>query len=277
MASVVRLLLDEEHVTLTGHEEALWRMFYRVGGLSRKLFKHHIAEHMKVVKYEKGQVIPVEEFFHISYEGTVEIKIHDENTGKLIQTAIDGSGCMFDFKKLGLMQTLTSPMSKHKLVVSAKSDCTFFEFSNKDIRDIANAKVTKSVWQTVFIGTLARIAVQRLGEEHMDPKRSDPSHLDPLFMPLSATETPDPLLAGSGAALERPLAHIAYCMRRFFTPPWPFGKHLIGIRHNMLQAPVPTEGATDTIERGIDGKDHEGQSLLSSSDGNGSSKYKSIV
>ena len=65
-------------------------------------------------------------------------------------------------------------------------------------------------------------------------------------------------------------------MQRFFTPPWPFGKHLIGVRHNMLQAPVPTEGATDTLERGIDDKDREQQSLLSG-DVNGSTDYKAIV
>lgn len=273
VASVVRLLLDEQHVTLTEHEEALWRMFYRVGGLSRKLFKHHIAQHMKVVTYTKGQEIPVDVNFHITYQGTVEIQISDEGTGKAIQTATDGSGCMFDFKKLGLLQPHTSPMAKHKLTVTARSDCVLFQFSNRDIRDIANSKVTKSVWQTVFIGILARIAVQRLGEEHMDPKRSDPTHLDPLFTPLSPSETPDPRLAGSGAALDRPWQHIAYCMQAFFTPPWPFGQHMIGIRHHMLQAPVPTEGATDTLERGIDGKDQEGQSLL----GNESSNYKSIV
>lgn len=129
-------------------------------------------------------------------------------------------------------------------------------------------------WQTVFIGILARIAVQRLGEDHVDPSRAHYQRLDPLFGPLTASETPNPLLAGSGVALERPLAHVFYCMKRFFTPPWPFSKHLVGIRHSMLTAPVPTEGATDTLERGIDERDHL---LPSSSQRAPNGNYKAVV
>ena len=270
MSSVIRLLLDEGHVTLSEHQEGLWRMFYRVGGLSRKLFQHHIAAHMQVIQVSKGEEFDVEKYFYITYKGTVKIEIYDK-AGNLLKTAVDGSGCMFDFKSLGLLQPLTSPMAQHKIVVTAASDCILFQFSNSDIRDIANAKVTKSVWQTVFIGILARIAVQRLGEDHVDPHRSDPARLDPLFGPLTMSEIPNPLLAGSGAALERPLAHIGYCMSRYFTPPWPFGGHMVGIRHNMLSAPVPTEGATDTLERGIiSERDHL---LASSSRPNGNYKY----
>mmetsp|Transcript_2881 Transcript_2881/g.6212 ORF Transcript_2881/g.6212 Transcript_2881/m.6212 type:complete len:366 (+) Transcript_2881:178-1275(+) len=253
MASVVNLLRDERHVTLDKHEEALWRMFYRVGGLSRMLFYNNIAQHMTVVQYKAGDAIDVETDFHINLQGTVQIDIYDKS-GTLLKTAIDGSGCMFDLKKLGLLDTLTSPMAHHVIKVTAKSDCTCFQFSNQDIQEIANSRSTKAVWQTVFIGILARIAVQRLGDQ--DPShhaaRINPTFLDPLFEPLTESEKPNPLVAGSGAALERPLAHIAYCMKRFFTPPWPFGKHLVGIRHNMLSAPVPTEGATETLEKGIE-------------------------
>ena len=51
VSSVVRLLADEGAVplTTTPQEEALWRMFYRVGGLSRQLFRHYIAAHLQVV------------------------------------------------------------------------------------------------------------------------------------------------------------------------------------------------------------------------------------
>ena len=271
LSSVVRLLLDEGHVTLSTHQEALWRMFYRVGGLSRKLFQHEIAAHMQVVTMNKGDELDVEKYFYITYQGIVSIQIYDRANDRLLRTAVDGSGCMFDFKHLGLLQPLTSPMTQHKLVVTAASDVTLFQFAAADIRNIANAKVTKSVWQTVFIGILARIAVQRLGDDHVDPARADPDRLDPLFGPLTASETPNPLLAGSGAALERPLAHVAYCMQRYFTPPWPFSQHLVGIRHGMLTAPVPTEGATDTLERGINERDH----LLASGGENGN--YKAVV
>ena len=283
MASVVRLLLDERHVELSEHEEALWRMFYRVGGLSRKLFYHHIAAHMKVKTYQKGQSIPVDKYFHITYKGTVTIQVHEH--GKLIKTAVDGSGCVFDLKSLGLLQAHTSPLANHVLIVTARSDCTFFQFNNEQIREIANARITKSVWQTVLIGILARLAVQRPLDDKDHNTRTDPYHIDPLFAPLSKAEVPDPLLAGSGAALERPLAHVWYCMQRFFTPPWPFGRHLIGVRHNMLAAPVPTEGATSTLETNIvdgakkndNGNDNDNsdeiRALLNNRRGGGTSSY----
>ena len=260
MSSVVRLVADEQHVSLTEQEEALWRMFYRVGGLSRKVFHHQIAAHMTVVHYAAGDDISTDDAFHIVYKGVVEIQI-DHANGTPLKTAVDGSGCMFDFKNLGLLQPLTSPFVKHRLTVKARTQCICFQFSNADVKTIANAQNTKSIWQNIFIGILARIAVQRLGEHLVDPKRREPDYMDPLFEPLSPSEQPNPLVAGSGKAMERPLAHLLYCMKRYFTPPWPFGAHCSGIRHSMLPAPVPTEGATETIELGIDASD-ELQALL---------------
>lgn len=147
LSSVIRLLMDEGHVKLTEPEEALWRMFYRVGGLSRKLFQHNIATHMQVIHVAKGDDLDVDKYFFINYQGTVSIQVHDKKDGRLLKTNVDGSGCMFDFKSLGLLQDVTSPMAQHQLTVTAASDCILFRFSNKDIRDIANAKATKSVWQ----------------------------------------------------------------------------------------------------------------------------------
>lgn len=269
MSSVIRLLLDEQHVKLTEDQEAMWRMLYRVGGLSRKIFQYQIAPHMQVVHFKKGDVIPSAKYFHIAYKGTVEIQVNED--GKLLKTAIDGSGCMFDLKSLGLLQAHT-PMASHVLKVTALSDCTCFQFLNRDIRDIANAKNTKLVWQTILLGMLARLAVQRLPEGDYQ-NRTDPDHVDPLFVPLSVSEEPNPLLAGSGSALEKPLSHIWYCMQRFFTPPWPFSKHLVGVRHNMLPAPVPTEGSTNTLEIGINRSDDEFQSLVQNKHGGGPSSY----
>lgn len=281
MSSVVRLLMDEAHVPLTDDEEALWRMFYRVGGMSRKVFKDQIAAHMTVVHVKKGQSLPVVDFFHMTYKGVVEIKIYEND--KLLSTNTDGSGCMFDLKSLGLLQAHT-PMANHVLEVTALSDGTFFQFSNKDVRRIATIRHTKSVWQTVLVGTLARIAVQRLPEED-SKSRADPLRIDPLYLPLSKAELPNPLIAGSGRALERPLSHIGYCMKTFFTPPWPFSQHVSGIRHGMLPAPVPLEGPgeengedeiTPLIEDGTT-NDSEYESLVKHQFGSGLSKsYKAI-
>lgn len=279
VASVVRLLLDEQHVELTEHEEALWRLFYRVGGLSRKLFKHHIATHMQVTHHVKGDNISVDDYFYITYQGSVEIEVRDKRKDIVIHTDCDGSGSMFDLKSLGLLHMHT-PFRNHVLKVTAMSDCIFFRFSNQDIRNIANTNLTKGVWQTVFIGILARLAIQRM-PSHQGEDFNQSTDIDPLFGPLSESEKPDPVLAGSGAALERPLTHVWYCMQRFFTPPWPFGRHLIGVRHNMLSAPVPTEGATETLEKGFDdnlhnnGDENDSQALLKKDDN--VPKYNSIV
>ena len=270
MSSVVRLLQDEQHVDFKSEEEeALWRMFYRVGGMSRKIFAHQIVPHLRVVQYQKGDDIPVDEYFHINYQGIVEITVTAH--GKHVSTAHDGSGCLFDLKNLGLLQMHASPMAHHKLQVTAQSDVTLFRFSNAEIRTIANAKNTKSVWQTVLVGTLARIAVQRLPDHFHDEEQTngsghhtqDKDVIDPLFLPLSPSELPNPLVAGSGSALERPLAHLAYCLRQFYSPPWPFSKHLVGVRHGMLSAPVPMEGSTQTLEQGINDY-HNGETASSS-------------
>jgi hypothetical protein len=255
LSSVIRLLKDEAHVDLTDDEEALWRMFYRVGGMSRKVFKDQIAAHMKVVQFKKGESLPTVDSFHMTYKGVVEIKIFENNT--LLHTNTDGSGSMFDLKSLGLLQAHT-PMANHVLKVTAQSDSTFFQFSTKDIRRIAAIKNSKSVWQTLLVGTLARIAVQRFLPDEIPSHRNDSHHIDPLFLPLSKAELPEPLLAGSGKALERPLAHIGYCMKTFFTPPWPFSKHVSGIRHGMLPAPVPLEGSVETLVEGIEPLMEEG-------------------
>ena len=298
MSSVVRLLQDEQHVDFRSEEEeALWRMFYRVGGMSRKIFAHQIAPHLKVVRYQKGDTIPVDEFFHINYQGIVKITVTAH--GNHLSTAHDGSGCLFDLKNLGLLQMHASPMAHHKLQVTAESDCTLFQFSNAEIRTIANAKNTKSVWQTVLVGTLARIAVQRLPEHFHDDNNNnsdenmkdssvhyhqDKDTIDPLFLPLSPSELPNPLVAGSGSALERPLAHLAYCLRQFYSPPWPFSKHLVGVRHAMLSAPVPMEGSTQTLEQGIndyqDGDaaiSSEQKSLLVQNNGNARNGYNATA
>jgi hypothetical protein len=281
MCSIIRLLKDEAHVSLTDDEEALWRMFYRVGGMSRKVFKDQIAAHMKVVHFKKGQILPTADFFHMTYKGLVEIQVYENN--QLLTTNTDGSGSMFDLKSLGLLQAHT-PMANHVLKVVSQSDSSFFQFSTKDIRRIAAIKHTKGVWQTVLVGILARIAVARLPDE--DPSHLiDPNHIDPLYLPLSKAELPDPLLAGSGKALEQPLAHIAYCMRAFFTPPWPFSQHVSGIRHGMLPAPVPLDGSVETLVGGLEplvedgtNKDSEYESLVKKNAyGSGLSKsYKSI-
>jgi hypothetical protein len=51
VSTVVRLLKDEFQVNLSEDEQALWRMFYRTGGLSKKMFQTNVAKYCQVVKH----------------------------------------------------------------------------------------------------------------------------------------------------------------------------------------------------------------------------------
>lgn len=59
-ASLLNLILDERPVQLSDDEEALWRLFYRTGGLSAHLYKNIVSPYVKIVTFEPGQVIPTE-------------------------------------------------------------------------------------------------------------------------------------------------------------------------------------------------------------------------
>ena len=101
-SGIARLLMDESQVTFASdEEEALWRLFYRLGGVSRKVFQSNICRHMKVVHCKPGQKLSVESNFYILYKGIVNLDIYDKD--QVIATGQDGSGSMFDFKNLGLL------------------------------------------------------------------------------------------------------------------------------------------------------------------------------
>jgi hypothetical protein len=50
MSSLIRLVLDERTVSFQDDaEEALWRMFYRCGGLSKRIYQAKVLSHMEIV------------------------------------------------------------------------------------------------------------------------------------------------------------------------------------------------------------------------------------
>lgn len=235
-SSIINLLRDERAVMLGADEDALWRMLYRLGGISRKVFAYEVLPQLKVVHFKMGVELPVESHFHIVYKGLVRLQVVDD--GSVIHEAIDSSGCIFDFKELGLMPD-DMRVKHHEIRVTAASDVTLFQFTNAAIRDIANRDNMRNVWQSAFIGVLVRVAVSRLpGRTPLHNAMHDPTFVDPLFRTLDSHEEPSPYLAGSGRALEHPLVHVFHYASTTFSPPWPFGRHRVGFRHR-LPAPQP--------------------------------------
>jgi len=134
LSTVIRLFLDERPVKLKEQNEALWRVFYRTGGLSKKLFQQTIDPYCNVVTYHQNDDIPMDDqnqnrkWFYIIYEGQVELKVvafrdeyhtnKDSDGGGVKQkskkilsstTRIAESGQLFDFKSVGFLREAHSP------------------------------------------------------------------------------------------------------------------------------------------------------------------------
>jgi len=215
LTTVFRLLRDELPVTLENDDmEALWRMFYRTGGLSKLLFQKNIAEYCTVVRYKEGEMIDTSKYFCIIYKGTVKLTVTDDN-GAIVSSRQAQSGQLFDFRALGLLEDHYS-LAKHRLeAVVAMSSVTVFRFPRAEMEVIANNPRTRLLWKEILMENLLRI-VQRYIDKRV---RIGPQYVNPIFLPLAPWEEPDPLRAGSGKALQTPLAHIFASAKWSFAPP----------------------------------------------------------
>ena len=241
VTTVVRLLQDEYHVNLTEDEEALWRMFYRTGGLSKKLFQKNVAAYCEVVTLQQDEKIDTDEYFYIVYRGVVKITVTDEHHGTVISSRKARSGQLFDFRALGLLVDNRS-LAKHKLkAVVTVSDVTLFRFPKEEMPKIANHPSTRLMWKELLMENLLRI-VQGYFDRRMRMNPVLVEYVHPIFNPLESWEEPDPLRAGSGLAMKHPLQHIWSSMKWSFAPPWPFKGPPEGLRHTQLLAPGRVSG-----------------------------------
>jgi len=235
LSSLIRLLLDERPVRLSDDEEALWRMFYRCGGLSKKIYQNTILSHFNVVQYKPGEELPTSTHFHILYRGTVQLNILER--GELRGISKGHSGQAFDFKDMELLYDAT-PFESGIIKVKALTHVTLFQFSKSSIRSIAHT--SKSIWQTLMIENLTRVVAK-----FIDPKLAnavlDDDYRHPFFLPLEKWEEPGKLSAGSGRALQSPFQHILATIHQSWALPWPFGQHPIGIRQMQLPEPPQCE------------------------------------
>lgn len=235
VTTVVRLLRDELPVKLSEDKLALWRMFFRTGGVSQRVFQKTVAQFCSVVSYEQDSILDTDKYFFIVYKGTVKLTVTDDN-GATISTRQAQSGQLFDFRALGLLQDNQS-LAKHQLqAVVTVSKVTLFRFRKDQIASIANNPVTRLMWKELLMENMLRI-VQRYFDRRVRHGRSSDFYINPIFAPLNPSEEPHPLRAGSGKALRTPLAHIFASAQWSFAPPYPFKGPPMGLRHNNLLAP----------------------------------------
>ena len=254
---IVRLLLDETHTPPKAELDPLWRFLFRMGGVSRRQFQKYIAPKVAFRRYNKGDLLPTDKYFFIVYKGVVQIEVHDlrkttkdqannnnnnnnnnnKSTSRVVQSFLDGSGTIFDYKALGLvnMTTYKETVQKQNLVATAESEVFVFQFSQSNIRSISLNPTFTQCFSTIFIGALAR-TMTILHDTSRAQKYMDPSHVAHLFLPLEPKEQPANFLAGNGQALNHIVAHMWHYMKVTFSLPWPIGHEPYGLRHN-LKAP----------------------------------------
>jgi hypothetical protein len=226
-ASLLCLILDERQVSLTEDEGALWRMFYRTGGLSAKLFKIIVAPHLQIVEFEVGQEIPTDDFFYIVYQGRINLQVYEEGEIKVERKTLSGE--MFDLKYLGMFHE-ESVFEFHHLNCSSDTKSKLFRFSREDMKKIAHHKLAKDVWQSLLINNLSFML-------ETDRHSNFADFCYKIFDPLEDWEKPKEWVSGSGSALKNPEMHLLRYIQRSFSPPWPFGSHLTGMRQTLLLPP----------------------------------------
>lgn len=234
-SSLITFLLDERQVQFSEAEAALWRLFYRSGGLSARLFKNIVAPYMHVVDVKEGDVIPTEDNFYIIYTGCVQLEITRVNQQDYKELRKILSGQMFPIKILGLLGP-TNVFSTAEFVATAATDTKLFCFSATDMKRIATHKFAKGVWQALILNQLPCVVEDMMQLEPVLARET----CDKVFLPLQKWEEPEPLAAGSGLALRTPFAHIWRSIQKQIALPVPFGKPPTGLRQTQLPAPTST-------------------------------------
>ena len=237
------LLLDERKVSLNHDEAALWRMFYRTGGLSQRLFHDIVARHLKVVEFQPGQEIPTHDDFYIIYRGQVKLEVFNNENHKYDRIMVSGE--MFDLNFLGLFSEKTL-FERSRIKCRSITTTKLFRIHRDDMQTIAKNRLAKGIWQALLINQLSFI-VESYADGLPISRKADEIH-DRIFEPLEKWELPPTVLAGSGTALHQTIAHLVHYIRVSFSPPLPFAGHPTGIRQTQLPPP-PQRGTYQQPDR----------------------------
>ena len=258
VTTVVRLLKDEVPVQLSDDHQALWRMFYRVGGLSQRMFQKTVACHCQVVHHDKGAMLDVEKYFYIIYKGTCKLTVTDDQSGSIVSARKAQSGQLFDFRALGLLEHNPN-IAKHRLeAVVTVSQVTLFRFTRARMPTIANHPRTRLLWKELLMENMLRI-VQRYFDRRMRLENAvdGMEYIHPIFAPLEPWEQPHPMRAGSGQALTQPWRHFWASMQWSFAPPWPWQGPPEGLRHNELLSVGRIRASIPTTQQLLNQRQHQ--------------------
>jgi hypothetical protein len=231
-SSLMSLILDERKPKLSEDEEALWRMMYRTGGLSARIFQDTVARYLQVIQVAAGDSIPTEEHVFIIYKGRVKLQVLDNDMHVYSRVLLSSE--MFDLKYLGLLGEKSIFEDTH-IRCKALSKSKLFRIHKDDMLKISRNPHSKSVFQALLINNLSYL-VESSGEINRVSKQAE-FYCNKLFEPLQNWEQPKAVFAGSGQALKKPIKHFLSGMRRSFSLPWPFSRHPIGLRQTQLEPP----------------------------------------
>jgi len=275
-SSAVRLFHDEGEVKMDEkkEQEALWRYFYRRSGISRLLFKSHVAKCFELIDAKAGEALDTSTFFYIILDGSVDIKTTVTGSTRDYMLV---SGESFDIKHLQPLFRVRSaymkksqrmsPFVHQDIVATVAVDAKLFRCSHESMHGLCNTPATKDASQGLLIATLSDMAEREymkypplpndsvtkdmLDEENQLPKgiyATFKSTRSAVFAPLEDFEQPARFLAGSGSFKDIH-NHILHTLKVAFLLPWPFMAWLPGLRQ-IGSLPVPP-AASDVDEKTI--------------------------
>lgn len=235
-SSLVALIWDEKEVVLNEDEAALWRMMYRTGGLSARLFQDIVARHLNVVEVEEGELVDTDEYFFIIYTGRVELEVMENEVHTHSRVLLSGE--MFDLKLVG-SAAKHSIFENSTIRCKALSKAKLFEIRKEDLIKMSKNPQSKSVFQALLINNLMYV-VENYREVNRRPQQADYQY-NKIFEALEDWELPQCQFSGSGQALKNPFRHLWDGIRASFSLPWPFASHPVGLRQTQLPPPPHRE------------------------------------
>ena len=253
-SGVIRMYYDERSIKFASKEsKMLWRFFYRHSGLSKAQFEALVLPHTELKTFCKGDSIPCKDQFWILLDGMVLCQIVHQEAPSNKHTIRLASGDMFPLLHI-YKNYVPRRAIFHRSVffgdpVVETEQARAFCIPVTKLEEMASHPNARDVWTAMLIAALAEIAERQYSnayrsevDESRSAKRlsstetladSAAQQYHPLFAPLLDTELPDPLLAGSGRGLSKPLQHAWRYVVLSVYMPWPLGKWPAGLRHNL--------------------------------------------
>lgn len=200
--------------------------------IAEALAHHYRGPHTRQSAGGRGQVRDKHGFRHV--------RSHPEADGNGSSYSHHPSGGAGDLFEFGLLHHwgLAVGFVDRDMVVTAQSRVRTFSLSLEALVELSKgSEATRLAWQAVIISALAREAergykgkakLQRLTADQLSSWR------DPAFAKLAEEELPRGYVPGSGRCLTNPLGNVLKLMVKTLSPPFPFSKPHVGLRHSAI-------------------------------------------